>query len=242
MYTQVVTHTKLALAQRHSHSLCELMKGQSKLLPLYCFTFRCSGGDGVEKHGPLCNSHVIPHGHIENDSEGLGQAEDYHIVYLDSVLGFAYPHCCLEDVVLAVLCNPSACCAIYSSQLPLWQTISILSITCVHTMQMAAKLGFYLGLRSVFNSVAISNHTLRPVKFCRGEKIIFSCCGRSHTFCHETSRKRKRKEEELVQKTATVWVLLWKCFALGVPTLLSICLSSHRNHSNKHNKALAGGF
>lgn len=203
MYTQAVTRTKLAMAQRYSHSLCELMKGQSKLLPLYCFTFLCSGGDGVEKHGPTCNSHISLHGCMENDTEGLRQAEDCNIVYLDHVLGFAYPCCCLKDAVLAVLCNPSARCL---------QLSVVLVVNDINTQyhfvftpcRWLLSLDFTVGFEAcLIHSVAISNHTLRPVKFHHVGKLFFSCCGGTHTFYHESSGKRKRKEEELVQKTVT---------------------------------------
>ena len=175
------------------------MKGQSNLLPLYRFTFLCSGGDGVEKHAPICNSQISLHGCMENDFEGLGQPEDLNIAYLDCVLGFQYPCCCLKDV----LCNPSACCL---------QLSVVFVVNNINTQyrfvftpcRWLLSLDFTMGFEAcLIHSVAISNHTLRPVKFRCVGKLSFSCCGGSHTFCHESSRKRKRKEEELVQKTAT---------------------------------------
>lgn len=62
-------------------------------------------------------------------------------------------------------------------------------------MQMAVKLGFYLGLRSMFNSVAVSNHTLRPVKFCRGEKLFFPAVeGLTHFVTNQAERGRGKRK------------------------------------------------
>lgn len=100
-------------------------------------------------------------------------------------------------------------------------------------MQVARRfpLGFKTGSTQ---SVAVSYHTLRSVKFHHMGKLFFPAA-EGLKFCHEPSRKRKRKEgrKSWYRKQPLIWVLLWKCFALEAPTLLSICLSSHGNHSNK---------
>lgn len=88
------------------------------------------------------------------------------------------------------------------------------------------------GLRSRFNTECchILSHS-EISKIPPYGKTIFSCCRGSKIL----SWKRKRKEgrKSWYRKQPLIWVLLWKCFALEAPTLLSICLSSHGNHSNK---------
>lgn len=166
------------------------MKGQSKPSLLFCSTFLCSGGNEVQKHSPICNSHTFTWLHECRQRTVMLRTWTVHwalhtcvAVWNSWLLPCCAPLCPLLPLALS-LCT---CSQGFPSP-----RLTPCRWPMFHTMKVKSSPGLW-GRFSTECSHILSRPEIGKIPPCG--KIIFSCCIGSHILSWMKKEEEGRKQK-----------------------------------------------